>query len=761
MPACIRSMTAVFASVLVAACGSGGAGVNSGGSMPSTGVPMPTPTPMPTATPAPTPTPSSSADTAEYRASAAAVSARAAYAFDRGITGKGVTIAIVDSGINITTPEFAGRISGDSTGFEQRIARCGTCPSEILPPFPIRDLDGHGTEVASIAAASRDGSGILGVAPDATILTLKVTGPDLENVTAGSTTAIPESLNPNGGLIAPAIRYALEKGAFVISMSLNGSGNAQLASEQRTAMNAVRAADRLVVESVSNDTGKDSFAAEFAENLVGSDRTNADWFLFAIGVTEAGTPRTANGNAGVLVDRTLSAAGVNVRVVSKDGTFDTVTGNSFAAPAIAGAAALLKQRWPQLGGKAISRILLDTATDLGAPGVDPIYGVGLLNVEKAMQAQASPTSFSTATAVLARYSSLTVSAPFGGTATAATMGSLTSAMTVFDRYGRDYAMAAPSGVRARSSGLLAGAFVGSTDPALLRPASTLDRRLGVASLSTVGPWQGASWGRPAVATFSPAPGQSVILSANVAVGGTGAASLSGPTLRGAIGQTTGTSLAWTMNGWSTAYSFGSSMRSRSTSFRNRDAALRTFGLSTPLGVGLEVSDLVEQGQVLGFTGDMSLGLAGARTLLTTATIRRSLAGLMLSGRATIGSTHADRGAGPIRFANRLVSSAFSFDAVRSLFGGWASFGVASPLRVERARASVLVPISYDLATGDLTEERRSFDVSPRARELDLELGWTAALSPSSSLRVGVARAFDAGHVHGALDTAGFVTFAIR
>lgn len=111
------------------------------------------------------------------------MSAKAAYAFNRGITGRGVTIAVIDSGIAAGSSEFAGRVSADSTGFEQRIARCGTCAPETVPPFPIADRDGHGTEVASIAAAARDGSGVLGLAPDATILALKVTGPDLTGVT--------------------------------------------------------------------------------------------------------------------------------------------------------------------------------------------------------------------------------------------------------------------------------------------------------------------------------------------------------------------------------------------------------------------------------------------------------------------------------------------------------------------------------------------------------------------------------------------------
>ncbi|MCT8003194.1 hypothetical protein NZL82_15050 [Sphingomonas sanguinis] len=53
------------------------------------------------------------------------------------------------------------------------------------------------------------------------------------------------------------------------------------------------------------------------------------------------------------------------------------------------------------------------------------------------------------------------------------------------------------------------------------------------------------------------------------------------------------------------------------------------------------------------------------------------------------------------------------------------------------------------------------DLAPSARELDVELGWSAALSPMSSLRFGIAHALDAGHVAGATDTAGFVTLVLR
>lgn len=72
-----------------------------------------------------------------------------------------------------------------------------------------------------------------------------------------------------------------------------------------------------------------------------------------------------------------------------------------------------------------------------------------------------------------------------------------------------------------------------------------------------------------------------------------------------------------------------------------------------------------------------------------------------------------------------------------------------------------MPVVYDLISGALATERRTVDLTPGAREIDVELGWSAALSPTSSLRLGVARAFDAGHVAGATDTAAFLTFTAR
>src|SRR3546814_1555488 len=102
-----------------------------------------------------------------------------------------------------------------------------TCAPESIT-FDLDDVQGHGTKVSSIAAGAKDGKGIHGIAYDATILALKIAAPDLN--TPG--TPINEG-GLNAAAIAPALRYAVDQGAFAINMSFNGTATGQLAVDQR------------------------------------------------------------------------------------------------------------------------------------------------------------------------------------------------------------------------------------------------------------------------------------------------------------------------------------------------------------------------------------------------------------------------------------------------------------------------------------------------------------------------------------------------
>ncbi|MFE8585852.1 hypothetical protein ACFX59_17330 [Sphingomonas sp. NCPPB 2930] len=363
-----------------------------------------------------------------------------------------------------------------------------------------------------------------------------------------------------------------------------------------------------------------------------------------------------------------------------------------------------------------------------------------------MKAQAPTSAFAAADMVLARYSSLSLSGPFGG---GGQLADTVTHMTVFDRYGRDFAMTGTAGPRVRSSGLLAGAMLGTIDPPWLATTAN-DMKLGFASAAT-GPWAAARSNRPATFAFSPAAGHMVSFSANDAIGQ--GAGIAGSALRGVVAGPVGTSSSWSGGGWSAGFASGASHDGRS--------ALRRVSFATPLGLGVELSDLTERGQVLGLRGPATFALSGSRTTLATLTASRSIAGMLLSAQATAATTRVDGGSDTLRFTGPMTGTAFALDAAHRLGGGTVTFGLSSPLRLERARAVVEAPVAYDLMTGALATRLTTVDLTPTAREMDVELGWSAALSPTSSLRLGVAHAFDAGHVAGAQDTAGFLSLTLR
>ncbi|MFM6933743.1 MAG: hypothetical protein ACKOUT_16050, partial [Novosphingobium sp.] len=101
-----RAVAAIAFTLLLNACGGG-----SSGSPISTPPPSPPPTPSPTPAPAPSPTPAAVFDTAEYRRSDGPSIHNVIPAWQLGATGVGVTLAVIDSGIDTTNPEFSGRIS--------------------------------------------------------------------------------------------------------------------------------------------------------------------------------------------------------------------------------------------------------------------------------------------------------------------------------------------------------------------------------------------------------------------------------------------------------------------------------------------------------------------------------------------------------------------------------------------------------------------------------------------------------------------------
>lgn len=273
---------------------------------------------------------------------------RADYVYAQNISGRGITIAVLDTGINAAHHEFF-EVVKLAQGFN---ALTGTAD--------VTDRSGHGTHVAGIIGAARDGRGMFGVAYDATLLSVKVF-PD--NGT-GSTTVLDRGL-----------RYAIGKAA-IVNMSVGAAGY----YDPRAMQEALRAG-MLIVASAGNDGAPHpTWPARFAKEAWANNQ------IIAVGAVDHANRITAFSNrAGDAAAWYLVAPGVGIASTYPNDRYVAMSGTSMATPAVSAAAALLMQRWPSLRADQIATILLVTATDLGAPGIDAVYGRGLLNVEKALQ----------------------------------------------------------------------------------------------------------------------------------------------------------------------------------------------------------------------------------------------------------------------------------------------------------------------------------------------------------------------------------------
>lgn len=402
--------------LMLAGCG-GGSSSSPAVSVPPPPAVAPAPTPTPTPTPAP-----SSFDTAEYRRSTAAVGVQALAAYDRGASGLGITVATIDSGVNPALSEFAGRIAPGSR--------------DVASNRPLADERGHGTSVAGVAVAARNGSGIQGLAPQAMLLALRADTPGSCN-DQGCTYGTPA--------IIAGLDAALAGGARVINVSLGGGATTQAL---RSAAARVGGAGIVMVLSAGNESlpSPESFANQLT--AVSPATT-----LVVGAVNDAGEIADFSNRADSLIGNYLVAPGVSVRSFNQDGTAFLYSGTSIAAPVVSGSVALLAQAFPNLTGAQIVEILLRTADDLGAPGPDAIYGQGRLNVARAFQPVAGLTSASGTPVTLGGV----LGGPFGD---GGALRSALAAVLAVDGYARPFTVDLGQGLVNAAPGRLAARLLG-------------------------------------------------------------------------------------------------------------------------------------------------------------------------------------------------------------------------------------------------------------------------------------------------------------
>jgi subtilisin family serine protease len=287
--------------------------------------------------------------------------AEAAWSVTRGA---GVTVAVIDSGVNPYVSDLSGSVitGPDYTGVSTR-------PSS-------QEWGVHGTWMASlIAGHGHDGgfSGVIGIAPAARILSIRVipdrADPHYRKYERERETVIQQSL-------VDGIKYAVTHGAKVISMSIgysapSGTVRAELQDAYDHGVVVVASAGNSGDPATSRDqTGApESFPANYP-GVISVGAVNPDGAVAPF----------SSDNLSVQV----AAPGVSVPAQGRDGQYWSVSGTSPACALVAGVAALIKARYPNLAPDLVASAMTSTATHRPAGGYDSQVGFGIVDAAAAL-----------------------------------------------------------------------------------------------------------------------------------------------------------------------------------------------------------------------------------------------------------------------------------------------------------------------------------------------------------------------------------------
>lgn len=257
--------------------------------------------------------------------------------------GAGITVAILDSGVDATHPDLAANLVPGYNFYDNNTNTADVC--------------GHGTAVAGAAAASSNNAiGVAGMAGQAKIMPIRIAYLDPTNGCWGFYSTIVSGLT-----------YAADHGARVANVSYGGVAGS---SSIQSAAQYMKSKGGLTFVSAGNSGIDEGFLPTTS--------------LIPVSATDTNDHITSWSSFGSYV--ALSAPGAGIWSTTRGGGYGSVSGTSFSSPISAGVAALMMSARPAMDGAQIEQLMYASAVDLGVVGRDPSYGYGRVDAAAAVQA---------------------------------------------------------------------------------------------------------------------------------------------------------------------------------------------------------------------------------------------------------------------------------------------------------------------------------------------------------------------------------------
>lgn len=310
----------------------------------------------------------------EYELQWALQKVRAPRVWEEGVTGEGVIVAVVDTGVDLTHPDLT-----DLT--ESSLVQGYNAFTRSALPGADQDDNGHGTAMAGVIAARPNDKGIVGIAYNAKIMPIKA----MDKQGEGEDT-----------IIADGLIWAVDHGAKIINMSIGSEEQAKVLDD--AIQYAVNKGCLLVAASGNlQDSQTESYTSQSPQLSTvntGVSYPGANPHVLAVSAVDMNDIITDFSRTGPEV--ILSAPGEKILTnywseTEKGCSYSS--GTSIAAPFVSATAALLWSKYPYLTSTDIKQALLSSAYDLGKEGRDKNYGYGRLDAYRALKVLGEQSSF--------------------------------------------------------------------------------------------------------------------------------------------------------------------------------------------------------------------------------------------------------------------------------------------------------------------------------------------------------------------------------